>query len=335
MRTIPIHDLIDRARSVMLAAILLVLLPAGALAQRPTPPPAPVPTPAPKPTRDVKLSAGDEKPNVRESQDAAPADKWATVFGAKIHYLEAGSGPVVILIHGLGGNTTNWAPTIAPLAQKYRVIVPDQIGFGKSDKPMLNYRVATLVDFLDGFYKQIGIQKASLVGNSLGGFTAAAFAIAHPEKVDKLVLVDAAGFAVTGDLDPRVLNGLNPSTRQQVKDLISLIFYNKTMFTSDASVDAFLASRVTAGDQYTVQRFIDSIGRGDDVLDGKLGAIKQPTLIIWGREDGLTPLAMGERFKKEIGGAGLVVIDKCGHVPQLEKSAEFNAALMKFLAGGN
>src|SRR5215471_19558908 len=109
-------------------------------------------------------------------QDSAIADKYTTVYGAKIHYLDAGTGPAVILIHGLGGSTANWAPTIAPLAQKYRVLVPDQIGFGKSDKPMLNYRVATLVDFLDGFYKQVGIQKASLVGNSLGGFTAAAFA---------------------------------------------------------------------------------------------------------------------------------------------------------------
>ncbi|HWN99392.1 MAG TPA: alpha/beta hydrolase, partial [Blastocatellia bacterium] len=157
---------------------------------------------------------------------AGVQDKYATVFGAKIHYLDAGSGPVVILLHGLGGSSANWAPTIAPLSQKYRVVVPDQIGFGKSDKPMLNYRVSTLVDFLDGFYKQAGIQKASLVGNSLGGFTAAAFAIAHPEKVDRLVLVDAAGFAITGDLDPKILSGLNPSTRQQVKDLMSVVFYN-------------------------------------------------------------------------------------------------------------
>src|SRR5215510_500936 len=195
------------------------------------------------------------------TQDASVADKWTTVYGAKIHYLEAGSGPAVILIHGLGGNTTNWTPTIAPLAQKYRVLVPDQIGFGKSDKPMLNYRVGTLVDFLDGFYKQVGIQKASLVGNSLGGFTAAAYAIAHPEKVDKLVLVDAAGFRVTGDIDPKVLNGLNPSTKQQIKDLLGLVFYNKETFASDAAIEGFLASRVTAGDQYTIQRFIDSIGR--------------------------------------------------------------------------
>jgi triacylglycerol lipase len=268
-----------------------------------------------------------------ETQDAAVADKWATVFGAKIHYLEAGSGPVVILLHGLGGSTANWAPTIAPLAQKYRVIVPDQIGFGKSDKPMLNYRVSTLVDFLDGFYKQVGVQKASLVGNSLGGFTAAAFAIAHPEKIDKLVLVDAAGLAVTGDLDPRVLNGLNASTRQQLKDLLALVFYNKEQFSSDMAIDGFFASRVTAGDQYTIQRFIDSIAHGEDMLDGKLGAIKHPTLIIWGREDGLTPLAMGQRFNKEIAGSQLFIIEKCGHVPQLEKAAEFNAGLLKFLGG--
>jgi pimeloyl-ACP methyl ester carboxylesterase len=69
------------------------------------------------------------------------------------------------------------------------------------------------------------------------------------------------------------------------------------------------------------------------MLDGKLGAIKHPTLIIWGREDGLTPLAMGQRFNKEIAGSQLLIIEKCGHVPQLEKAAEFNAGLMKFLAG--
>src|SRR5215813_2213031 len=267
----------------------------------------------------------------RITQDASIADKWTTVYGAKIHYLEAGSGPAVILIHGLGGSSANWAPTIPPLAQKYHVIVPDQIGFGKSDKPMLNYRVGTLVDFLDGFYKQVGIQKASLVGNSLGGFAAAAYAIAHPEKVDKLVLVDAAGFRVTGDIDPKVLNGLNPSTKQQIKDLLGLVFYNKETFASDAAIEGFLASRVTAGDQYTIQRFIDSIGRGEDILDGKLGALKHSTLIVWGREDGLTPLAMGQRFNKEISGSQLFVIEKCGHVPQLEKPAEFNTELLKFL----
>lgn len=266
---------------------------------------------------------------------AAVQDKYATVFGAKIHYLEAGSGPVVILVHGLGGDASNWAPTIGPLAQKYRVIVPDQIGFGKSDKPLINYRVGTLVDFLAGLYKELKIERASLVGNSLGGWTVAAFALAHPEKVDRLVLVDAAGFALTGDLDPKVLDGLNPSTRAAVKEMMPLVFHNTQMFASDAAVDAFYTRRVSAGDGYTIQRFIDSISKGQDVLDKKLGAVKQPTLIIWGREDGLTPLTMGERFKKEISGSQLFIIEKCGHVPQLENPKEFNTALMKFLSGAD
>ena len=308
----------------ILAALIVCLISTASMAQT-----AQVQTK----TNSLGASAIASRAHVATTQDSAIADKYATVFGAKIHYLEAGSGPVVILLHGLGGNSANWAPNIVPLAQKYRVLVPDQIGFGKSDKPMLNYRVATLVDFLDGFYKQVGIQKATLVGNSLGGFTAAAFALAHPAKVEKLVLVDAAGFSITGVRDPKILNGLNPSTRQQIKDLMSLVFYNKEQFSSDMAVEAFLAMRVTAGDQYTIQRFIESIGRGEDVLDGKLGAIKHPTLIIWGREDGLTQLSMGQRFNKEIAGSQLHIIEKCGHVPQLEKPAEFNAALMKFIGG--
>jgi pimeloyl-ACP methyl ester carboxylesterase len=268
------------------------------------------------------------------TQDAESSDKWTTVYGLKIHYLDAGSGPAVILLHGLGGDVSNWAQTIGPLSKKYRVIVPDQVGFGKSDKPLINYRVATLVDFLDGFYKQLGITRASLVGNSLGGWTVAAFALAHPEKVDRLVLVDAAGFAVTGDVDPRIVNGLNPSTRDAIKQIMGLVFYNAKLFASDAAVDAFYTRKMTAGDGYTIQRFIDSIVHGEDVLDNKLAAIKQPTLIVWGREDGLTPLAtLGERFQKEIAGSQLFVIEKCGHVPQLEKPVEFNSALMKFFAG--
>ncbi|HYV07044.1 MAG TPA: alpha/beta fold hydrolase [Blastocatellia bacterium] len=266
---------------------------------------------------------------------AGVQDKYATVFGAKIHYLEAGSGPAVILLHGLGGDASNWASTIGPLSQKYRVIVPDQIGFGKSDKPLINYRVGTLVDFLDGFYKELKLDRASLVGNSLGGWTVAAFAIAHPAKVDRLVLVDAAGFAITGALDPKVLNGLNPSTRDAVKQMLPLVFYNTQMFASDIAVDSFFARRVGAGDGYTIQRFIDSISRGEDVLDKRLGSVKAPTLVLWGREDGLTPLAMGERFKKEISGSQLFIIEKCGHVPQLEKAAEFNTALIKFLSGAD
>jgi pimeloyl-ACP methyl ester carboxylesterase len=263
---------------------------------------------------------------------AAQQSKEAVVFGQKIKYVEAGSGPVVVLLHGLGGNSTNWAFNTPALAQKFRVVVPDQVGFGQSDKPLINYRVGTYVDFLDKFLAELKVERATLVGNSMGGWVAAAYALKYPAKVEKLVLVDAAGFAPPKEFDLHALAGLNPSTREEMKRLASLVFFNP-LFKSDAAIDVLLAQRVSAGDGYTIQRLVESIHRADDMLDGKLGGIKQPVLLVWGREDGLTPLAReGERFKRELPSAQLVVFDGCGHVPQVEKAAEFNAAVLKFLS---
>ena len=261
---------------------------------------------------------------------AAPVSKEITVYGQKIHYVEAGTGPTVILLHGLGGSTQMWAYNIGPLAERFHVIVPDQIGFGKSDKPHVNYRVRTYVDFLDQLCKQLKIERASLVGNSMGGWIAAAFTIAFPERVERLVLEDAAGYAPPKELDYRTLYQLNPSTREGMKELVSKVFYNKAL-TSDIAIDQSLAYRLGAGDGYTINSIIDSVIRGEDFIDNQVRAIKQPTLIAWGRQDGLIPLSDGQRFKKDITNSSLIVFDECGHVPNVEKAAEFNAAVLKFL----
>src|SRR5215204_1464759 len=266
------------------------------------------------------------------AQAAAPAMKETLVFGQKIQYTDAGSGPVVVLLHGLGGNSANWAFNAPALSQKFRVLVPDQVGFGRSDKPLINYRVATYVDFLDKFLEGLKVERATLVGNSMGGWIAASYALKYPAKVERLVLVDAAGFAPPKEFDLPILSGLNPSTREQTKMLAGMVFSNP-LFKSDAAIDAMLEQRISAGDGYTIQSLVESIHRGEDMLDGKLAALKQPVLIIWGRDDGLTPLAReGERFKREIPQAQLVIFEGCGHVPQVEKAAEFNAAVLKFLA---
>jgi pimeloyl-ACP methyl ester carboxylesterase len=257
--------------------------------------------------------------------------KWATLYGQKIHYLDVGQGPVVVLLHGMGGSTANWPATVPALAAKYRVIVPDQIGFGKSDKPLISYRIGTYVDFLDALLRELKVEKATLVGNSMGGWISAAFALAHPAKTESIVLVDAAGFALGPNDDPKVLHTLNPSTREGVRQLLPLILYNYKPFLTDAGLDFFVTQRLAAGDGYTINALIESVKRGEDMLDGRLGNIKTPALIVWGKQDGLTPLAWGERFKKEIPGAEMIVFDQCGHAPPLEKAADFNAALLKFL----
>lgn len=260
----------------------------------------------------------------------APAEKETLVFGQKIHYVEAGSGPTVILLHGLGGSSRAWQPNIGPLSEKFHVVVPDQIGFGKSDKPLVNYRIRTYVDFLDQFCRQLKIERATLVGNSMGGWVAAAFTAAFPDRVDKLVLVDAAGYSPSKDVDPRTFYGLNPTTREGMKVLVAKVFYNK-LFHTDAAIDASIAARLAAGDGYTINSITDSIIRGEDFLDDTVKTIKRPTLIVWGRHDGLLPLSDGERFNKDIAGSKLVVFEECGHVPNFEKPAEFNSAVITFL----
>ena len=142
------------------------------------------------------------------SQDPGlPQEKVAAVYGQNIHYFEVGRGPTVILLHGLGGAKEFWLANIGALASKYHVYAIDQIGFGQSDKPLIDYKIATFADFLHGFMQTEKIAKATLVGNSLGGWIATDFAVQHPEMVDKLVLVDAAGLTWQ-----KPLPDLNPST---------------------------------------------------------------------------------------------------------------------------
>ena len=200
----------------------------------------------------------------------------------------------------------------------------------------MTYRVATLVEFLDQFYQKLGIDKATLVGNSLGGWTAAAFTIAHPQKVDKLVLVSAAGYTAERyggqELPKEIYSVLNPGTTADMKRLFEAIFYDKA-YSTDAFIALAFTNKLKRGDGYTINSFIDSILRGEDFIDDKVKTIKAPTLVIWGREDKLNPLAIGEAFAQDIQGAQKVVIEQCGHMPQIEKAAAFNGALLKFLAG--
>ncbi|MDQ3713403.1 MAG: alpha/beta fold hydrolase [Acidobacteriota bacterium] len=262
----------------------------------------------------------------------APVEKSATVFGAKIRYLEAGdqTKPTVILLHGLGAQAESWQLNIAALSQNYRVIALDQIGFGKSDKPLLKYRVGTYADFLDKFMSELKIEKASLVGNSMGGWVAGLFAVKYSSKVEKIVLVDAAGL-MPKEIDFDRIYQLNNSTRDEIQANLKLIFANPALQNNEAFIDQFLTQRVIANDGYTINSLIESIKRKEDFLDARLGEIRKTTLIIWGKQDGLIPVADGDRFNKGIINSKLVVFDNCGHVPQFEKAADFNKQVLEFL----
>ena len=262
----------------------------------------------------------------------APQEKSVTVFGAKIRYLEAGDAakPTVILLHGLGAQAESWQLTIPALAANYHVIAPDQIGFGKSDKPFLKYRVATFVDFLDKFMSELKIEKAHLVGNSMGGWVAGLMAVKYPNRVEKIVLADAAGI-LPENINTDAIYQLNNSTRDEIRANLKLIFATPAFQNNEALVDQFMTQRVVTNDGYTINSLIESIKRKEDFLNDRLGEIKKPTLIIWGKQDGLLPVSDAEIFKKGIANSQLVIFDNCGHVPQFEKALDFNKTVLEFL----
>jgi len=258
-----------------------------------------------------------------QTQPSPPPEREATVYGASIRYFEAGQGPAVILLHGLGAVKEVWLGNLAALSAKYHVYAVDQIGFGRSDKPLLDYKIATFSDFLLGFMRVQNLNKATLVGNSLGGWIAVDFAIRHSEMVDKLVLVDAAGLPWAKN----VTVSLNPSSMADTRELLQSLFFNKAFVTDDFVLQVF-TNHVHNNDAYTIQRTSAGFAQ-NQFVDGKLASIHVPTLVVWGREDELLP--EGEKFRDGIAGTKLVVFDQCGHVPQIEKLADFNKVLLDFL----
>jgi pimeloyl-ACP methyl ester carboxylesterase len=256
----------------------------------------------------------------------------ATVFGAKMHYYDAGTGPVVVLLHGLADEAGVWQPVIQPLVRAgFRVIVPDQIGHGRSDKPLLGYRLATFTDFLHGFLAALKIDKAILVGNSLGGWVGIDFAARYPEKVSGLVIVCGPGYSDLAKTMPVSLDNLRLSSRRQARALIPYLFHDADKWGTDELVDGLIMQRVINGDGHTIDSFIESVHRGEDAIDDQVGKINVPTLVLWGASDRLVPLSVGERLHRDIAGSQMHVIPRCGHMPQVECPAEFTPALLKFL----
>jgi pimeloyl-ACP methyl ester carboxylesterase len=260
-----------------------------------------------------------------------PEEKTIAVFGQTIHYWDVGTGPVLVLVHGLGSEKMeDWGRVVAPLSEKYRVIALDQVGFGHSDKPLLDYRIQTYVDFLNEFLHELGVQKASLMGESLGGWISALYVIevsggAHLVPVEKLVLVDAAGLK-----QDKPIPNLNPSTLADMRKLMESVFYDTSWLTEEMLHKIF-ADKLAKHDGYTVHSILTGPALSSERLDGRLAEVHVPTLVVWGKQDSLLPIASGERYAAGIAGAKLVTFDKCGHVPPVEKTTEFVSAVEAFL----
>jgi len=261
--------------------------------------------------------------------------KEVSVLGFKLHYLEAGAGAPVVLLHGLGGDGSRWAPNIAPLAKDFHVFALDQIGFGQSDKPLANYHTGMLSEFLVDFLKAVNVPKASLVGNSMGAGVALYTAVHFPQVVDRIVLADGGGFRASGGAAPaaptpdalRRRQIQNSVTREETREFFKILFHDKSLVT-DKMVDEQLALRLRSA--FTITK-IQEAGERGALTEQEVRSVKTPTLIVWGKYDELANPAGADRLERAIPGSQKVVIDNCGHMPQLEKADEFNRLVREFL----
>lgn len=249
------------------------------------------------------------------------------VFGQTIKYYDHGQGEPLLLVHGLGAEADVWAYCLEPLSQAHRVIAPDLLGFGRSSKPLINYRIPTFVEMLDRFLQALALPRVSLVGNSMGGWIAAAFAIQFPQRVNKLVLNDAIGI-VRGSVEIPV--DLRPSSLQNMREIMEFMFYDKSLAT-DGLVELAYELHLERNDGPTIASVLENIRLKLDRLDDQLEHLKTPTLLIWGDSDRVSPLSVAKGYAQLIPHARLEVIPQCGHIPPLEKPDDLVRHILAFV----
>ncbi len=261
-----------------------------------------------------------------------------TVNGVKTNYHDAGRGDPVVLIHGSGPGVSawaNWRLTLPALTPDHRVVALDMLGFGYTDPdPSGRYDIgswqAHLLDFLDA----LNLPKVSIIGNSFGGGMALKFAIAHPERVNKMVLMGSSGldFKMTDGL--RAVWGYKPSA-ENMKALMQVFAFNQDLVSDDLAEMRHRAS-IRPG---VAEAFAQMFNRGGDqnrIPDlsndpEKLTKLEHPTLIVHGREDRVVPLESSIRMLHLLPRSELHVFSRCGHWTQIEQRERFNDLVTAFL----
>jgi pimeloyl-ACP methyl ester carboxylesterase len=256
---------------------------------------------------------------------------YVSVDNYRLHYFEAlppdGSpGTPLVLIHGLGSRGEDWAPMIPALAAAgFHVFVPDLLGFGRSPRPDIAYSVPLEEGIVVDFMHALNLTHADLDGWSMGAWIAAQVALDHPTLVNRLVLDDAAGITYQPSF---------PRTAFVPTDAASLASLQALLSPHPAAFPPFVIRatlRRIARESSIIQQSMDSMESGRDLLDTRLANISQPTLIVWGTEDKLIPIAVGETMHHDIPASAFIPIDGCGHLAPGECPAPVLAATIPFL----
>lgn len=266
---------------------------------------------------------------------------YLQVEGARIRYEDTGpqDDPApVVLVHGFASSLENWLAVTPTLAKKHRVLSMDLKGFGWSDRPEGDYSPAAEAKIVLALMKARGIEKASVVGHSWGSSVVLSMALAAPERVSKIALYDAWVYeeqlpsfflwARTPGLGEALFNAYY---KENVDERISFAFFDQERYITDEMMTAVERSLERPG---TIAAALAATrGQRFSEFQDKYRTIKQPTMLLWGREDEVTLLHFGEQLSRELPNARMKVYPRCGHFPMIEAAAESTADLLAFLDG--
>lgn len=273
-----------------------------------------------------------------------PQGRIAEVGGTTIHYHDAGEGPVVMLLHGGGPGASGWSnfsQNVPALSQRFRVLVVDQPGYGQSGKVLppdgearSQFGARCLIELLD----QLGIERAHLVGNSLGGRTALTMALNSPDRVDRLLLMGPGGGSLSL-LGPEPSEGMKvlhnfykepgPSV-EKMQQLVNVMMYDPSQAPEGLAEARFAAATAPDVAEF-YQHYFTVPGVREPELWRELEKVKHQTLIVWGRDDRTLPLDGAFILLKRMPNARLHVFPRCGHWAQLEWQAEFDRLAIDFM----
>ena len=260
-------------------------------------------------------------------------EKFLQIDGHKIRYLESGnSDQTLVLVHGLGASAERWNNVIPIFSKNFKVIVPDLIGFGYSDKPLLDYTPEFFSDFLHKFFIESAIDDPFVVGSSLGGQISAEYASTRPSNVKKLVLVSPAGIMKqsTPALDAYIMAALYPN-EQNAKNAFEMMEGSGNAVHSDI-VSGFIERMRLPNAKLAFMSTILGL-KNSDPLTEKLQKISAPTLVIWGSDDPVIPITYADSFVSSVEDCRFFRMDGCGHTPYVQDPKTFSSRVMDFLNG--
>jgi 4,5:9,10-diseco-3-hydroxy-5,9,17-trioxoandrosta-1(10),2-diene-4-oate hydrolase len=270
-----------------------------------------------------------------------PEGKYAKLpSGHRIHYLDEGQGPVVVFLHGSGNGAcgySNFKGNYPALVKAgYRVILPDLIGFGYSDKPTdVEYPLSFFVECVKGALDAIGVEKYTVVGNSLGGAVALGMALAHPDNVERLVLMAPGG---TNDLpDYLAMPGMQAmfalyGSGKPVTEADMKAFFHKAFVVDPGVVTDELVRERAELMKLQNPQVMKTMKVPN--MTAELGKIRQPTLALWGLNENMMPDSGILRLAKGLPNCRMVLVPKCGHWVMIEHRDLFNRMVLDFLKNG-